>query len=162
MLLLNLIKANARNDHSSQWRQVSGKIRFALKKEELDARISELNASRKMLSSLRKNGELLKDDVTQPSTSRATDKLVKFLSQIHKHTEHLYSAIADTISTQCHASHRTQLYLEDRSAPLQRKQSRIRFRVGIMPNLSSATKGPWRYAEVEVREGNHMKGDFDL
>ncbi|KAL8915411.1 MAG: hypothetical protein Q9172_006889 [Xanthocarpia lactea] len=80
--LVELINIHAGPTAPSRWRQTSQKIKFALKKEELERKISELDASTSMLSRLRVAGGALQDDDQQMSSSRTIAKLSHFLSKI--------------------------------------------------------------------------------
>ena len=148
--LVELINIHAGPTAPSRWRQTSQKIKFALKKEELDRMISELDASTSMLSRLRVAGGALQDDDQQTSSSRTIAKLSHFLSKVQRYTSCLYFAIADGCSMTCHPLHRFKLYLENWSAPLLRKKPQILFRIESLPLSASAELKVWYSAHVEA------------
>ncbi|KAL8832344.1 MAG: hypothetical protein Q9170_004914 [Blastenia crenularia] len=139
--LSDLIKSHTNSTRDTLWRQTSQKFKFALKKDELDQKISELDASTSMLSRLRVAGGLIQDDDQQPSSSRRIEKLSNFLNKIQSYTSRLYSAIGESCSMSCHPLHRFKLYLEDQSAPLLRKKPQIFFRIEALPVLTPAELG---------------------
>ena len=152
-----LIKLNSRSREQSQWRQTGQKIKFALKKDELDSKISRLDASTSMLSRLRVAGGLLQDEGQQSSSSRRTEKLTAFLNKLQRYTRCLYFAIADGCATGCHSLHRSKLFLEDRSAPLLRKKPKVSFQIELASLPISAEGNAWHYAHVEVLDNEHIR-----
>lgn len=149
--LLDLINLHANSTKTSRWRQTSQKFKFALEKEELDQKISELDMSTSMLSRLRVAGGLLQDDDQLPSSGRIR-RLTGFLNKAQRYTSDLYSAIRESCPTSCHTLHRFKLYLEDQSAPLLRKKPQISFRIEALPVPTPAELRAWYYAHVETLE----------
>ncbi|KAL8816326.1 MAG: hypothetical protein Q9223_004640 [Gallowayella weberi] len=137
---------------NARWRETSQKFKFALKKDELDQKISELNASTLMLSRLRVAGGLIQDDTQQATHSRSIEKLSNFLGKIQKHTHRLYFAIANGCSSTCHPLHRFKLYLEDRSAPLLKRKPAVHFRIESLPSPNDMEIQAWHGAHVEALE----------
>ncbi|KAL8931142.1 MAG: hypothetical protein Q9208_000246 [Pyrenodesmia sp. 3 TL-2023] len=148
--LVELINTHASPTAPSRWRQTNQKIKFALKKEELDRKISELDVSTSMLSRLRVAGGALQDDDQPTASSRRIAKLSHFLSKVQRYTSCLYFAIANGCSTSCHPLHRFKLYLENWSAPLLRKKPQILFRIESLPVSAPAELKVWCSAHVEA------------
>ncbi|KAL8669620.1 MAG: hypothetical protein Q9168_005795 [Polycauliona sp. 1 TL-2023] len=146
--LADLIDIYSSSTGLSQWSQTSQKIKFALKKDELVQKISELNDSTKMLERLRVAGGMLQDDDRPASSSPRLKKLSSFLNKIQKFSGRLYFAIADACNPGCHPLHSFKLYLEDRSAPLLKKNPRVFFRI---EPLSTDDKA-WYCTHVEAFE----------
>ncbi|KAL8810331.1 MAG: hypothetical protein Q9200_002668 [Gallowayella weberi] len=154
---------------NARWRETSQKFKFALKKDGLDQKISELNASTLMLSRLRVAGGLIQDDTQQATHSRSIEKLSNFLGKIQKHTHRLYFAIANGCSSTCHPLHRFKLYLEDRSAPLLKRKPAVHFRIESLPSPNDMEIQAWHGAHVEaleeeqtrlqIRQGPHSKSE---
>ncbi|KAL8801036.1 MAG: hypothetical protein Q9182_004728 [Xanthomendoza sp. 2 TL-2023] len=148
----NLIDIYSASSGTAHWRETSQKFKFALKKDELDQKISELNDSTLMLSRLRVAGSLIQEDTPQATHSRSIEKLSNFLGKIQKHTQSLYFAIADGCSSSCHPLHRFKLYLEDRSAPLLKRKPAIHFRIESLPSPNDTELQAWHCAHVEALE----------
>ncbi|KAL8676088.1 MAG: hypothetical protein Q9186_007356, partial [Xanthomendoza sp. 1 TL-2023] len=155
--LVDLINTHSTSSGNTRWRETSQKFKFALKKDELDQKISELNASTLMLSRLRVAGGLIQDDTQHPTSSRSIEKLSNFLSKIQKHTRRLYFAIADGCSSSCHPLHRFKLYLEDRSAPLLKRKPAVYFRIESLPSPNHTELHTWHCAHVEALEEEQIR-----
>ena len=134
----------------SRWQKTSQKIKFALKKEELDRKITELDASTLMLSRLRIAGSSLQDNDQRGLASRSIVKLSSFLSKVHEYTKNLYFAIASGCPKSCHSLHRFKLYLEDWSAPLLKKKPTISFRIESFPLPPAEGHREWHAANVQA------------
>ncbi|KAI4142923.1 MAG: hypothetical protein LQ341_003066 [Variospora aurantia] len=148
--LAGLIETHSTPNGKFGWRETGQKIKFALKKDELDRMISELDASTSMLSKVHVAGAGMQDDDPQGTSSRTIEKLSTFLNRIQRYSSPLYSAIAGGCSFTCHDLHRFKLYLEDRSAPLLRKKTQISFRVECNPIRNSAPPEECYCAYVEA------------
>ncbi|KAL8974342.1 MAG: hypothetical protein Q9197_001414 [Variospora fuerteventurae] len=148
--LAGLIETHSTPTEKFGWREAGQKIKFALKKDELDRLIAELDASTSMLRKVHVAGAGMQHDDPQFLSSRTIEKLSIFLNKIQRYSSPLYSAIAGGCSLSCHDMHRFKLYLEDRSAPLLRKKTQISFRVECNPIPNSAPPEECYCAHVEA------------
>ena len=148
--LKKLTEANAFAAEGVGWRQTGRRIKFALKKDELDQKIDNLNKSTKMLSRLRISGDFMHDEDIPVSPSRTTAKLTTFLSKVQKYSSCLYSAISAGWAIGCHSSHRTNLYLADCSAPMLRKKPLVSFQIELGSMAASKARNAWHYVQVDV------------
>jgi len=128
------------------------RIKFSLQKDELDQRISELDYSTKMLGRLRLSGVLMHEDSIQ-SSSRTIAKLAAFLQKIQGHAASLHSAISASWAVGCHTEHWTNLYLENRSAPLMREKPRVTFMLDVGVITQSRNSSIlWHKAQIDLLE----------
>ncbi|KAL9015977.1 MAG: hypothetical protein Q9185_006655 [Variospora sp. 1 TL-2023] len=148
--LAGLIGTHSTPTEKFGWREAGQKIKFALKKDELDRMIAELDASTSMLRKVHVAGAGMQDDDPQFLSSRTIEKLSIFLNKIQRYSSALYSAIAGGCSLSCHDMHRFKLYLEDRFAPLLRKKTQISFQVECNPIRNSASPEECYCAHVEA------------
>lgn len=147
--LEELIKANSKPNGNFDLR---GKIKFSMKKEELEQKIAELDKSTIMLERLRLSGSLMHDENIN-SSSRTITKLAGFLHSIRKHANSLYSAISSGWAAGCHAEHRIRLYLENRSAPLQKERSIITFKLDLaVMSQTLPSKLRWQQTQIDLFE----------
>ncbi|KAL6718530.1 hypothetical protein ACLMJK_004622 [Lecanora helva] len=159
--LEGLIRNNAMQKKSILSQTVQ-KIKFALNKDEVDRLISELDASTVKMSRFRGLGERLQDEGT-PSSSRTVATFATFLRKVQTYSNHLYSAISAGCSINCHPSHTTNIYLEDRSAPLLRKKalkSPVTFNIELVSDTETPKEPTQRHANIQVVvEDEHESGE---
>lgn len=124
----------------------------------MDQRISELDNSTKMLRRLRLSGALLHEENVQ-SSSRTIAKLTAFLHKIQGHAASLHSAISASWAVGCHTEHRTNLYLENRSAPLMREKPRVTFKLDVgFITQPTDSKILWYKAQIDLLEIQELEG----
>ena len=97
------------------------KIKFSLKKDELENRIGELNDATTTLRRVR-DTSVSRTELTVESTSRMVAKFTAALNVVRDNAHRLYSAISCAY-TSCHPKHETRLYLESRSALMRKNRS---------------------------------------
>ena len=87
------------------------------------------------------------------NSSRTTAKLAGFLQNVRKHANSLYSAISSGWAAGCHAEHRTRLYLENRSAPLQKERSNVTFKLDLaVMSQPPPSEIRWQQTQVNLFE----------
>lgn len=154
--LLASIKAHTSHDGKLDLRR---RIKFSIQKDELDQRISELDNSTKMLSRLRLSGALMHEENVQ-SSSRTITKLAAFLHKIQGHAASLHSAISSSWALGCHPEHRTNLYLENRSATLTREKPQVTFKLDVgFIRQSTDSSILWHKAQIDLLE---IQGPQDI
>ena len=124
--LKELLRANERKEGKYEFKK---RIKFSLKKDELDRRIAEIIEATSSLKRLRKTSASLYDNGM--SSSRTIARFAFFLQRVHQHTNSLYVAIVRKLASGCHHEHGTRFYLEGQSAILQKKPLPIHFKFGI-------------------------------
>ena len=157
--LKELLRANESKGGRYQFRK---RIKFSLRKDELERRIIELTESTNSLRRLRETSASLYDNATQ-SSSRTITKLAGSLQGIQRHAESLYGAIAQKLSCGCHHEHGTKFYLESRSAVLQKGSLPIDFNLTIeAPETGMPERKPRYEICIEVLENDPAEYDFQV
>ena len=118
--------------------EIGKRIKFSIKKDELDGLIKELDESGIMLSRLRTSRTAIYDQSTQ-TASRTSTKLCLFLNRIREHILSLHSALHQGWMSGCHPQHRVCLYLDGNSAPLRKMKIPIEFKLALPDPESSPT-----------------------
>ena len=155
--LKELLRANERKDGKYEFKK---RIKFSLKKDDLDRRISEIIASTNSLKRLRETNASLHDTGT-PSSSRTIAKFASFLQRIQRHANLLYVAIAQKLVSGCHHEHRTRFYLEGQSAILQKEPFAINFKLAIEAVEARMVAGNLRHEVcIEVLEDHAAEYDI--
>ena len=127
------------------------RIKFNIKKDELDRLIKELNESGAMLTRLRASSKNIHDEITQTKSKRSI-RFSLFLSQIRKHTLSLHMALSQGWKSGCHPQHNICLYLDGRTAPLRKAKSPIEFMLALPNPASIKTHQELQEIQVEVME----------
>ena len=135
------------------------RIRFSIRKDELERRISELIRSTDSLRRLRETSASLYDSSTH-SSSRTITKFAVFLQGIQKHAQSLYGAIAQRLAWGCHHEHGAKFYLEGRSAMLLKRVLPLNFRWAIEALEAGVTDKSLRYEIcIDVLENDPAEYD---
>ena len=155
--LQEVVRANESKGGKYEFRK---RIKFSLRKDELERRISELIRSTDSLRRLRETSALLYDTSTQ-SSSRTITKFATFLQVIQRHAQSLYGAIAQRLAWGCHHEHGAKFYLEGRSAMLLKKALPIDFKLAIEALEAGVAEGNLRYEiRIDVLENDPTEYDF--
>jgi hypothetical protein len=138
--------------------ELTKKIKFSLQKEDLEKRIKDLNDSTAMLRRIRETSAL-KTDVTLQSTSRTITKFTSALNTVQNYAHRLYSAISDGYVIDCHPEHETRLFLQSRSALMEKKKKRpslknatVSFTMAFSPNNIPQGSESFYKTEIKVLE----------
>lgn len=146
-----MVRANESNEGRYQFRK---RIKFSLKKDELERRINGLIESTNTLRRLRETSASLYDNSTQ-SSSRTIAKFAIFLQGIQGHARTLYGAMASRLAVGCHREHGTKLYLDGQSSVLQKRSLPINFQLAIEAAEPGTMEGSLSYEIlIEVLEDN--------
>lgn len=125
--LNELVKANKSKNGKYEFKR---RIRFSLKKNGLDRRISHLREAINDLGKLRELSALRHENSVQ-YCSRTMEKFAVYLQRVQGHANSLYGAIAHRLASGCHSEHGTKFYLEGQSAGLQKKPLPINFNLDL-------------------------------
>lgn len=139
------------------------KLKFTLKKDELENQIYELNKSTKILTRLQ-GSSAMRQEVTVQSNSRTISKFASTLSAVRDYAYKLYSSIALKYTDNCHVEHEVRLYLSMRSSALEKtkslKRSPIDFTVAFTPAIVSSERSTLLYkTSIAVLEDDHSPLD---
>ncbi|CAG8330336.1 unnamed protein product [Penicillium salamii] len=115
--LHTLIQAYPRKNGSYE---LTRKIKFALDRDSLQTKISNLDDATKMLSRIRENSSA-RTGVVIHSNSLTGRRSVSSFDIIRKHAWRLYAAISTIYTNGCHPEHGANLFLESRAELLDRK-----------------------------------------
>ena len=148
--------ANERKEEKYEFKK---RIKFSLKKDELDRRITEIVESTNSLKRLRETSASLHDNSI--SSSRTIAKFALFLQRIHRYANSLYGAIAQKLASGCHHEHGTRFYLEGQSAILQKKPLPINFNLAIEAVEARMLEGN-RCHEVCIEALENNPAEYDL
>ena len=147
--LKEVLRANEAKEGKYEFKK---RIKFSLKKDELERRISELIEATNTLRRLREISTQL-HDTSIPSSSRSIAKFATFLQRIQSHANSLYGAIAQRLASGCHHEHGTKFYLNGQSAVLQTGALPIHFNLMIEAPEVRTVQGNLRHELcVEVLE----------
>ena len=125
--LNELLKANKSQDGAHKSR---GRIKFALRRDELEERISDLVDSINRLGKLRDISASLQDYSIQ-HCSRTMAEVAAFLQHVQDNAKLLYGAMERELASGCHNEHATRFYLEGHSAVLQKRQMPTIFKLAL-------------------------------
>ena len=157
--LREVLRANESKEGKYEFKK---RIKFSLKKDELQRRIGELINATNTLRRLRETTVSLHDNGIQ-SSSRTIAKFATFLQLIQRHADSLYGAIAQRLASGCHYEHGTKFYLEGQSAVLQKKLLPIDFKLAIEAPQARAVEGNIRHEIcIEVLEDRTAKYDLSM
>ena len=136
------------------------RIKFSLRKDELERRISELIRSTDSLRRLRETSASLYDNSTH-SSSRTITKFANFLQGIQRHAQSLYGAIAQRLAWGCHHDHGAKFYLDGRSAIFLKRALPLGFKLAIEALEAGVTEANLRHEiGIEVLENDPTAYDF--
>ena len=157
--LKELLKANERKEGKYEFKK---RIKFSLKKDELDRRITEIIASTDSLKRLRETNASLHNTGSH-SSSRNIAKFASFLQRIQRHASTLYVAIAQKLASGCHHEHGTRFYLDGQSAILQKRPLAINFKLAIEAVEARMVAGNLRHEVcIEVLEDDAAEYDIPM
>ena len=106
------------------------RIKFSVKKDELDELIATLKESRRSLEDITRAH--VNKDVTPLTSSPGSVRLAKFFDQIQGHAIGLYFGIRAAWANQCHSNHVARLFLNSWSEVFSTKRKpRIAFEVAF-------------------------------
>ncbi|KAL9073987.1 MAG: hypothetical protein Q9161_002609 [Pseudevernia consocians] len=152
--LKEVLRANERKEGKYEFKK---RIKFSLKKDELERRINKLIEATNSLRQLREISALLHDNGIQ-SSPRTIAKFAMFLQRVQQHANSLYGAIAQRLASGCHCEHGAKFYLEGQSAVLLKKPPPINFGLAFEAPKPSTVEGDQRHEiRIEVLE-DHMAG----
>lgn len=155
--LKELLEANKSKEGKYEFKK---RIKFSLKKDELDRRITEIIESTNSLKRLRETSASLYDSSIQ-SSSPTIAKFAFFLQRIQRHANSLYIALAQKLASGCHQEHGTRFYLEGQSAILQKEPLPISFKLGIEGVEAPVVEGNLRHEVcIEVLEDHAAEYDI--
>ena len=138
------------------------RIKFSLRKDELERQISELISSTDSLRRLRETSALLCDNSTQ-SSSRSITKFATCLQRIQRHAQSLYGAIAQRLARGCHHEHGAKFYLEGRSAILLKRALPLGFKLAFEALEAGVTEGNLHHEiGIDVLENDPTEYDFPV
>ncbi|KAJ5739887.1 hypothetical protein N7533_012671 [Penicillium manginii] len=99
------------------------RIKFSIRKEDLQKQIAELNDCNEALSRLRIRSAEVKSFAAQPM-SRTIAKFASVLNGVQNYAQRLYSAISSGCTDECHLEHETRLFLQTRSSEMNTKHQK--------------------------------------
>ena len=107
------------------------RIKFSVKKDELDELIVALKESRQSLEDIARARAT--KDVPLPTSSPKATGLARFFDQIQGHANNLYSAICTAWADDCHVNHTTRFLLHSwpEAISTRRKKPHIAFKVAF-------------------------------
>ena len=110
---------------------IVNRIKFSVKKDELDELIAALKESRQSLEDIARAH--VTKDVPLPTSSPKATGLARFYDRIQGHANNLYSAICTAWADNCHVIHTTRFLLNSwpEAISTRRKKPRIAFRVAF-------------------------------
>jgi hypothetical protein len=139
--------------------ELTKKIRFSLQKDDLEKQIRDLNDTTAMLRRIRETSAS-KTEVTLQSTSRTITKFTSALSTVQNYAHRLYSAISAGYVMDCHPEHETRLFLQSRSALMDKKKKRaslkktaVSFTMAFSPNDIAPGSRSFYKTDVKVLDG---------
>ena len=154
--LQQVVRANESKSGRYEFRR---RIKFGLRKDELEQRIIELIRSTDSLRRLRETSASLYDNSTQ-SSSKTITKFAIFLQRIQRHAQSLYGAIAQRLAWECHHEHWANFYLEGRSAILLKRAMPLNFKLAIEALEAGVTEGNLRH-EVGIDVLDNDPTEYD-
>lgn len=140
-------------------REVWKRLKFSLRREDLERKIAELDSCTRMLERLRVIGISIYEQ-TAITTSKKSAKLVRILNNVRKRALLLYNAVSPKWALTCHKNHSTTLILEDRlETDMRRSQKRLSDTQPVDFKLLLRAEEPkldrkilWHDADIDVLE----------
>ncbi|CRL21989.1 unnamed protein product [Penicillium camemberti] len=118
-----LIQANPPQPNGSY--EFTKKIKFALKRDDLERHIKDLENATNNLSRIRDYSRL-RTPVTLQSTSSAASRIMSSFDAIRSHACRLYATISTAYAETCHPEHEAHLFLQSRVKSLLAKGTKPR------------------------------------
>ncbi|EAW21203.1 uncharacterized protein NFIA_063640 [Aspergillus fischeri NRRL 181] len=151
--LSSLIQAHPPKDGKYE---LTKKIKFSLQRDDLEKRIRDLNDATATLRRIRETC-VSKTEVTLQSTSRMIAKFTSALNAVRNYADRLYSAISAGYNVGCHPEHETRLFLQSRSALMEKrhtgaKKTTVAFTVAFSPSNIAPSPIPCYKTDVKVLE----------
>jgi hypothetical protein len=106
-----MMKANQPLKHGDQ--SFFKRLRFSMRKDDLEEIIKELDRTSQILSRLRETSQEANQAIMQLPSVKTT-KLISIFQQIQKRAYSLYGAIIKSWGKSCHDRHNARLYLDNR------------------------------------------------
>lgn len=94
---------------------------------------------------------MTKTEVTLQSTSRMIAKFASALNAVRSYADRLYSAISAGYNVDCHPEHETRLFLQSRSA-LMEKKTTVAFTMAFSPSNTGQNPIPCYQTDIKVLE----------
>ncbi|KAL4986565.1 hypothetical protein BDW68DRAFT_178687 [Aspergillus falconensis] len=140
-------------------RQLPKKIRFPIKRDELDRQIQDLDNATMMLRRISDNMTALRVQVSLQTRSRQISRLTSALSTVRNYARRLYSAVASAYPSHCHPHHEARLFLRSRSYFLERASEDklwkdFTFTVLLSPAMSAAGSTNSYRTDIKVAKGD--------
>ncbi|GES64972.1 hypothetical protein ATEIFO6365_0009046700 [Aspergillus terreus] len=145
--LSSLIQAHPPKDGKYE---LTKKIKFSLQKDDLEKRIRDLNDATATLRRIRETS-VTKTEVTLQSTSRMIAKFASALNAVRSYADRLYSAISAGYNVDCHPEHETRLFLQSRSA-LMEKKTTVAFTIAFSPSNTGQIPMACYKTDIKVLE----------
>ncbi|RDW78922.1 uncharacterized protein DSM5745_05774 [Aspergillus mulundensis] len=133
------------------------KIRFSVKRDELEKQIWYLNMATTSLRRISDNMVALKIQVAIDSSSRQIARFASALGTVRDYAKRLYSAVSAAYPGPCHAHHEARLFLCSRSNLMDRTTNATRrrnfsFTVLLSPAMSTSTLTASYRTDIKVAE----------
>ncbi|KAL2847595.1 hypothetical protein BJX68DRAFT_267998 [Aspergillus pseudodeflectus] len=135
------------------------KIKFPIKREELDRLIQGLETAISTLRCVSDSITALKIQALGHSTSTQVSTFVSAMNTVRDHATRLYTAISGAYPTNCHSQHEARLFLQSRSESNENQRCgvakpRLTFTVSFSPTLSLPDPVPTYKGNITVVEDN--------
>lgn len=133
------------------------KIKFSLHKDDLEKQIKDLNEATEMLRRILETSAA-KTEVTLQSTSQTVAKFTSSLGSVRNYAHRLYTAISAGYMANCHVEHETRLFLQPRSALMEKrrrmelKRAPVAFTVAFLPSQDRLEPQSGYKTDVKVME----------
>ena len=141
-----MLKVNQADPHGKY--EFRSRIKFVMKNDELNQKISELKDATDSLTKLRELSTLLTQH-NPHSEQKTAAKYAIFLQRVRQYASVLHLAISQRLVSGCHHEHESRLYLEHRAAVLQKERISVDFRL-ILGSPSVPTSGDRLPTEIQV------------
>ena len=133
------------------------RIKFSVKKDELDELIAALKESRQSLEDIAR--ARVTKDVPLPTSSPKATGLARFFDQIQGHANNLYSAICTAWADDCHVHHATRFLLNSwpEAISTRRKKPRIAFKVAFAHGSQPGETESCKEVGVEILDEDDVE-----
>ncbi|KUM57667.1 hypothetical protein ACN42_g9514 [Penicillium freii] len=151
-----LIQANPPQPNGSY--EFTKKIKFALKKDDLERHIKDLENATNNLSRIRDYSRL-RTPVTLQSTSSPASRIMSSFDAIRSHACRLYATISTAYAETCHPEHEAHLFLQSRAKSLLAKgpkprKSPVTFTISFGQVGPDDRCSPSQATKVRILEGD--------
>ncbi|KAL4938397.1 hypothetical protein BDV06DRAFT_231900 [Aspergillus oleicola] len=147
--------------------QLPKKIRFSVKRDELDKQIWDLNNATTALRRISDNMTALRVQVAINSSSRQIARFASALGAVRDYAKRLYSAVSAAYPAPCHAHHEARLLLCSRSNLMDKARDLKRWRdfsftVLLSPAMSTSALTNSYRTDIKVAEvSDAASGQYD-